>query len=98
MTFGPLFEIFNASIYVSTSRWMSCRKCCVEILCVSTVVSVFCRVCSTDFAFSMISSLSSIGDLDIKVFVQGVLKNENDKICFCNSSQNVYVFVGFPSV
>ena len=71
MTFGPLFEIFNASIYVSTSRLMSCRKCCVEILCMSAVVSVFCTVCSTDFAFSMISSLSSIGGLDIKVFVAG---------------------------
>ena len=50
---------------------MSCRKCCVEILCMSTVVSVFCTVCSTDFAFSMISSWSSIGGLDIKVFVVG---------------------------
>ena len=39
----------------------------------STVVSVFCTVCSTDFAFSMISSLSSIGGLDIKVIVAGGL-------------------------
>ena len=72
MTFGPLFEIFDASIYVSISRCMSCRKCCVEILCMSAVVGVFCTVCSTDFAFSMISSLLSISGLDIKVFVAGV--------------------------
>ena len=37
----------------------------------SVVFSVFCTVCSTDFAFAMISSLSSIGGLDIKVFVAG---------------------------
>ena len=73
MTFGPLFEIFNASIYVSTSKLMTCSKCCEEILCMSTVVSVFCTVCGTDFAFSIISSLSSIGGLDIKVFVAGGL-------------------------
>ena len=77
---------------------MSCRKCCVEILSMSAVVSVFCTVCSTDFTFSMISSLSSIGALYIKVFVAGVLEDQNDKICVCNSSQNVYGFVGFPSV
>ena len=71
MTFGPHFEIFNTPIYVSTSKLMSCRKCCVEILCMSTVVSVFCTVCSTDFAFSIISSLSSIGGAHIKVFVVG---------------------------
>ena len=71
MVFGPLFEFFNASIYVSTSRLISCRKCCVEILCMSAVVSMFCTVYSTEFAFSMISSLSSIGGLDIKVFVAG---------------------------
>ena len=74
MTFGPLCEIFNASIYVSTSKLISCRKCCVEILCKSAVVSVFCTICSTDFAFSMISSLSSTGGLDIKVFVAGSLR------------------------
>ena len=73
MIFGPLFEIFNASTYVSISKLMSCRKCCVEILCTSTVVSVFCTVCSTDFALSMISSLSSIGGPDIKVFIVGGL-------------------------
>ena len=71
MTFGPLFEIFNASTYVATSRLMSCRKCCVEILCMSAVVSVFCTVCSTDFEFSMILSLLSMGGLDIKVFATG---------------------------
>ena len=70
MTFGPLFEIFNTSIYVSTSKLMSFKKC-VDIFCMSTVVSLFCTVCSTDFAFSMISSLSSISGLDIKVFVIG---------------------------
>ena len=64
----------------------------------SAVVSIFCTVCSTDFAFSMISPLSSIGGLDIKVFVAGVLENQNDKIFFHDNSQNVYVFVGFPSV
>ena len=37
----------------------------------SAVLSVFCTVCSTDFAFSMILSLSSIGGLDIKVFLAG---------------------------
>ena len=77
---------------------MSCRKCYVEILCMSDVVSIFCTVCSTDFAFSMISSLSSIDGLDIKVFAVGILENQNAKICFCDNSQNVYVFVGFPSV
>ena len=77
---------------------MSCKKCCVEILCMSAVVSVFCTVCSTDFAFSIMSSLSSIGGLDIKVFVAGVLENQNDKSCFYDNSQNVYVYVGFPSV
>ena len=89
MTFGPLFEIFNASIYVATSRLMSCRKCCIEIFCMSPVVSAFYTVCSTDFAFSMISSLSSIGGLDIKVFVVGG---------FATVVRNVYVFVGSPSV
>ena len=73
MTFEPLFEIFNASIYVSTSKLISCRKCCVEILCKSAVLSVFCIVCTTDFAFSIISSLSSTGGQDIKVFVAGGL-------------------------
>ena len=92
------FLIFSASIYVSTSRLMSCRKCCVEILCMLVVVSMFWTVYSTDFAFPMISSLSSIGGLDIKVFFQGGLKNQNDKICFYDNSQNVYVFVDFPSV
>ena len=71
MTFGPLCEIFNASIYVSTSKLISCRKCGVDLLCTSSVVSVFCTVCSSDFAFSMISLLSSIGGQDIKVFVAG---------------------------
>ena len=52
---------------------MSSRKCCVEILCTSTGVSVFYTVCRTNFAFSMILSLSSIGGLDIKVFVAGGL-------------------------
>ena len=32
----------------------------------STVVIVFCTVCSTDFGFSMISSLSLIGGLDVR--------------------------------
>ena len=51
------------------------QKCCVELLCMSTVVSVFCTVCSTDFAFCIISSLSSIDGLDIKVFVVGGYRN-----------------------
>ena len=55
----------------TSSVQYSNRKCCVEILCMTAVVSVFCTVCSTDFAFSMISSLSSIGGLDIKIFVAG---------------------------
>ena len=73
MTFGPLFEIFNASIYVSTSKLISCKKCCVYILCKSAVVSVFCTVCSSGFEFSIISSLSSTGGQDIKVFAAGGL-------------------------
>ena len=71
MTFAPLCEIFNGSIYVSTSKVISCRKCCVDSLCTSAVVSVFCTVCSSDFAFSHYFSQSSIGGQDIKVFVAG---------------------------
>ena len=67
----PIFEIFNASIYVTTSTLMSCSNCCVDVLCMSTVVRVFCTVYSTDFAFCIMSSLSSIGGLDVKVFVEG---------------------------
>ena len=51
--------------------WCLAGKCCVEILCMSAVVSVFFMACGIDFAFSLISSLSSIGCLDIKVFVTG---------------------------
>ena len=69
--FGPLCEICNASIYVSTSKLMSCRNCCVDLLCTFAVVSVFCTVCSSDFAFSIILSLSSRGGQDISVFVAG---------------------------
>ena len=71
MTFGPLCEIFNASIYVSTFKLISYRKCCVDLLCTSAVVSVFCKVCSSDFAFSITLSWSSTGGQDIKVFVAG---------------------------
>ena len=50
---------------------MSCRNCCVDLWCTSSVVSVFCTVCNCDFAFSMILSWSSRGGGDIKVFVAG---------------------------
>ena len=96
MTFGPLCEIFKASNYVSTSKFISWRKYCVYILCTSAVVSVFCTVCSTNFIFSIIPSWYSTGGQDIKVLLQVVWENQNGKICFCNSSQNVYVSVGCP--
>ena len=50
---------------------MSCRNCCVDLLCTFAVVSVFCTVYSSDFAFSIILSLSSRGGPDISVFVAG---------------------------
>ena len=71
ITFGPLYEICNASIYVSTSKLMSCRNCCVDLLCTLAVVSVFCTVCNSDFTFSIILSSSSRGGQDIKVFLAG---------------------------
>ena len=99
MTFGPIFEIFNACIYVSTSKLMSWRKCCVEILSMFTVVSVFCTVCSTDFAFSMILSLSSINGLDIKAFVvRGFFKTKTTRFVSVTVVRMSMFFVGFPSV
>ena len=71
MIFGPLCEICNASMYVSTCKLMSCRNSCVDLFCIFAVVSVFCTVHSTDFAFSIILLLSSRGGQDISVFVTG---------------------------
>ena len=50
---------------------MSCRNSCVDLFCIFAVVSVFCTVCGTDFAFSIIWSLSSKGGQEISVFVAG---------------------------
>ena len=71
MIFGPLCEICNASIYVSTCKLMSCSNSCVDLYCIFAVVSVFCKVHIADFAFSIMWSLSSGGGQDISVFVAG---------------------------
>ena len=47
---------------------MSCRNSCADLFCIFVVVSVFCTVHSTDFAFSIVWSLSSSGGRDMVVF------------------------------
>ena len=64
-------EICNASMYVSICKLMSCRNSCVDLFCIFVVLSVFCTVHSTDFAFYIMWSLSSSGDQDMIVFVAG---------------------------
>ena len=54
-----------------TSKLMSCRNSCVDLFCTFAVVSVFCAVSSSDFALSIIWSLSSRGGQDISIFVAG---------------------------
>ena len=71
MIFGPLCEICNASMYVSACKLMSCRNSCVDLFYIYAVVSVFCTVHITDFAFSIMWSLSSRGGQDMSVFVAG---------------------------
>ena len=71
MIFGPLCEIYNAAMYVSKCKLMFCRNSCVDLFCIFAVVSVFCTVHSTDFAFSIMWSLSSSGGQDMSVFVAG---------------------------
>ena len=64
MIFGPLCEICNASMYVSTCKLMSCRNSCVDLFCIFAAHS-------TDFAFSIMWSLSSSGGQDMSDFVAG---------------------------
>ena len=72
MIFGPLCEICNDSMYVSTCKLMSCRNSlCRFVFVYLLLVSVFCTVCSTDFAFSIMWPLSSGGGQDMSVFVAG---------------------------
>ena len=96
MTFGPLCEILNASIYVSTSKLISWRNCCVDLLCTIAVVSVFCTGCRSDFAFPVFCHDHQEVVEILRFLLQVVLENQNGKICFCDSSQNVYVSVGCP--
>ena len=91
--------MWNASIYVPTSKLMSCRNCCVDMFCLFAVVSVFCRVCSSDFAFSIIWSLLSRGCQDISAFVAGGFgkpkghglfwQQESECVCFCRLSMSL---------
>ena len=99
MIFGPLCEICNASMYVSTCKLMSCRNSCVDLFCIFAVVSVFCTVHSTDFAFSIMWSLSSGGGQDKSVFVAGgfgkpkwhdlFLQQYSECVCFCRLSMSL---------
>ena len=73
---------------------MSCRNSYVDLFCIFAVVSVFCTVGSTDFAFSIMWSLSSRGGRDVSVFVAGGFGKPKCMIYFCDSTQNVYVSVG----
>ena len=93
MIFGPLCEICNASMYVSTCKLMSCSNSCVDLFSIFAVVSVFCTVCSIDFAFSIMWSSSSSGGQDMSVFVAGgfgkpkrhdlFLRQYSECVCFC---------------
>ena len=58
-------------MYVSICKLMSYRNSCVDLFCIFAVVSVFCTVRSTDFAFSIMWSLSSRCGQDMSVFVAG---------------------------
>ena len=80
--FMAAMSVHNKSIYVLTSKLISCRNCCVDLLCTFAFVSMFCAVCSSDFAFSIILSWSSRGGQDIKVFVAGGFGNSNQQDLF----------------
>ena len=89
----------NASMYVSTCTLMSCRNSCVDLFCIFAVVSVFCTVYRTDFAFSIMWSLSSRGGQDMSVFVAGgfgkpkwhdlLLRQYSECVCFCRLSMSL---------
>ena len=93
MTFGPLCEIFNVFIYVSISKLISCRKCCVDLLCIFVVVSVFCTVCRVILHFPVFCHDHQEVVKILRFLLQVVLENQNGKICFCDSSQNECVSV-----